>query len=489
MAPKPRTDEIAPSYQAGLALFSQGLLQNPDSIVARRGGRVGIYDELLRDDQIGPCFEQRRRAVVQSEWEVDPASESPADRAAAEDLREQLQRIRFDEITDQMLYALLYGYSVAEVIWGADGQRVTIDDIKVRDRERFRFDQRRNLQLFDPGTRKAIPMPERKFWTVSMGGDTSDNPYGRGLGHILYWPAFFKRNVIKFGMTYLDKFGSPTAMGKIPNSMQDDEQQINEVLSMLDSIQTDSAVTVPEDVQVELIEATRSGNAEYIPFINRMDSAMAKVILSQTMTTQDGSSRSQAEVHKEVRDEVVKADADIVTASFNQQIGKWLTEFNHPDAKPPQVWRKTEPPEDLESTAERDKKIISLGFEPTEEYIRETYGPGWRRKQQAPTRPPGDGPLPEDFTEVTSLAQGRTNHRADQQRIKDAATRLAEKYPEFFEGRIQQLLSIMDETDDPVAFKENLAQIMAEPPEDNKVETIRNATLMSRLMGMFRGQR
>ena len=489
MADKPQTGEIAPSYQAGITLFSQGLLQNPDPIIAKRGGRVGIYDELLRDDQIGPCLEQRRRAVVQSEWEVDPASESPADQAAAQDLRDQLQRIRFDEITDQMLYALIYGYSVAEVIWGTDGQRVTIDDIKVRDRERFRFDQRRNLTLFDTGTRKAITMPERKFWTLSMGGDTSDNPYGRGLGHLLYWPAFFKRNAIKFCMVYLDKFASPTAMGKIPNSMRDDEQQINEILQMLDSIQTDAAVTIPEDVQVELMEATRNGSPEYIEVINRMDSAIAKVILSQTMTTQDGSSRSQAEVHKEVRDEVVKADADLVTASFNMQIAKWLTEFNHPEATPPQVWRRTEPQEDLESTAERDKKIMSLGFEPTDEYIRETYGPGWRRKQQSPTRPPGNGPIPEDFTEVTNLAQGRTNHRADQQRIKDAAVSLAEKYPELLGDRIQQLLSIMDESDDPVAFKENLAQLMAEPPDEKNVETVRNATFLSRLMGMWRQQR
>ena len=30
---------------------------------------------MLRDDQVKPCFQQRRLAVTQSEWDVEPASE------------------------------------------------------------------------------------------------------------------------------------------------------------------------------------------------------------------------------------------------------------------------------------------------------------------------------------------------------------------------------------------------------------------------------
>ena len=42
---------------------------------------------------------------------------------------------------------------------------------------------------------------------------------------------------------------------------------------------------------IELIEAARSGTADYEALYERMDKAIAKVVLSQTMTTEDGASR------------------------------------------------------------------------------------------------------------------------------------------------------------------------------------------------------
>lgn len=487
---QPPQGEVVTSYQAGMGVFTNTLLTNPDPILASKGGgNVTLYDELLRDDQIGPCFQQRRRAVTQSEWDVEPGGTSAADKAAAEDLREQLQAIKFDHISDQMLYSLIHGYGVAEVMWGQDGNRVTIDQIKVRRRDRFRWDKDGRLRLMVQGKPQGEIMPDRKFWTLSVGADTADNPYGRGLGYALYWPAFFKRNGLKFWMIYLDKFAMPTAVGKVSRSRADDKREMNKVLQMMGAIQSDSAVAIPEDVEVELLEAVRSGSADYSVLLDRMDKAISKIILSQTMTTDNGSSRAQASVHKEVRDEVVKGDADLLCDSFNQSVVTWLTEWNHPGAKPPRVWRRTEPEDDLNERAERDQKIMGLGFEPTEEYIEETYGPGWRKKQASTTPPNPIGEMPEDFTEITKLASKRVAHRADQERLIDAAEYLSTKYPDLIGDRVEKLLGFLEESDDLETFQKHLVEMFAEPPSDQAVTTVRNATLMGRLMGMFRGQR
>jgi phage gp29-like protein len=121
-----------------------------------------------------------------------------------------------------------------------------------------------------------------------------------------------------------------------------------------------------------------------------MDAAIAKVILSQTMTTDNGSSKSQSQTHMDVREEVVKGDADLICCSFNNGPAKWLTDWNYPGATPPKVWRKIDPPEDLGMLAERDTKIYAMGFEPTEEYIQTTYGDGWVKKT-APVSPDATG--------------------------------------------------------------------------------------------------
>ena len=165
---------------------------------------------------------------------------------------------------------------------------------------------------------------------------------------------------------------------------ENDQPTRTKVLSALRAIATETGVLLPEGAEVELLEATRSGAADYEAMKNAMDSAIAKIVLSQTMTTDDGSSRSQSETHADVRDMVVKADADLICESFNNTVVKWWFEYNQaafPNAKPPRLYRNIEPEEDLGKRAERDQKISQLGFEPTEEYIKETYGDGWVKKQ------------------------------------------------------------------------------------------------------------
>ena len=81
---------------------------------------------MLRDDQVKSTFQQRRAAVTSCEWDVEPASESATDKAAAEFIREQLQGLLWDEITDQMLYGVYYGYAVAELLYARDGAQVGI---------------------------------------------------------------------------------------------------------------------------------------------------------------------------------------------------------------------------------------------------------------------------------------------------------------------------------------------------------------------------
>ncbi len=85
MARTPTLGEIAKADH-GIRMskaYTAMLLENPDSILQQRGRDMRLYDELLRDDQVKPCFQQRRLSVTQAEWEVEPASESSEDKAAA----------------------------------------------------------------------------------------------------------------------------------------------------------------------------------------------------------------------------------------------------------------------------------------------------------------------------------------------------------------------------------------------------------------------
>jgi phage gp29-like protein len=496
MANTPEMQELAKADH-GIALsaaYTGILVENPDTVLARRGRDYTVYNELLRDDQVQSTFQQRRTGVTSATWGVEAASDSTADQRAADFLREQLQHIQWDDVTDKMLYGIFYGFAVGEALYAREGGLVTLDAIKVRDRARFKFDADHVLHLVDTQHPQGKAMPPRKFWTYTAGGTHHDNPYGQGLAHSLYWPVFFKRSDIKFWMVFLEKFGMPTTAIRLPDGQIDDPRQLNKAKAVLAAIQADSGAVIPDSMTWELIEAARSGTADYETLCQRMDQAISKVVLSQTMTTDNGSSLSQAQVHEGVSRAVIDSDSDLINESFRRSVAAWLTAWNFPSAQVPRIVRNTEPEEDLNERAERDGKIYALGFEPTEDYVEETYGPGWV-KRQAPAPLPGQtltngtGELPAEFAEISTLLKRRADHRSDQQIIADAAAMLARNYAGLYGDRVEQLLAYLEDSQDIETFQKRITDMMREPAPQVAVETVQKATLAARLMGLFRGQR
>ena len=116
------------------------LLQPQDRVLLdRAGGNYEIYEEIARDDQVKATFEQRRLAVVSCEWDVEPGDTSRKAKKAADYLREQLNHIGWDAITDRMLWGVFYGFAVGELVFASDGATLGLDTIKVRKQRRFGF--------------------------------------------------------------------------------------------------------------------------------------------------------------------------------------------------------------------------------------------------------------------------------------------------------------------------------------------------------------
>lgn len=494
--PGPKMTELAPADHGVFMAqaYIKMLLENPDTILRSQGQRYEVYEELLRDDQVMSTFQQRRTGLTSKTWHVEPASDTATDKAVAEFVTEQLERIRWDDKVDKMLYGIFFGFAVAECMWArGDGGRIILADLKVRDRKRFRFNRDHDLFLISTEHPEGVQMPPRKFWTFSAGGTHDDNPYGQGLAHSLYWPVFFKRNDIKFWLIFLEKFGMPTTAIRIPSGQMHDARTIEKAEAVIDALQADSGAVIPDNMVVELIEAGRSGTADYDALVDRMDKAISKVVLSQTMTTDNGSSRSQAEVHQGVSQAVIDADADLINDSFTSQVVRWLVDWNFPGADLPFLRRNTEPEEDLKERAERDGKIYALGYKPTPDYIEETYGAGWEPREDAVVPPEllasGQGPLGPEFAEIGALLQARAGNRADQQAIADAAKLMATKYRDLYGDRVERLLSYLEESEDVETFRRHLTTMLAEAAPQGAVDTIQRATLVGRLMGMLRGQR
>jgi phage gp29-like protein len=319
---------------------------------------------------------------------VRPGGKRAIDKAAADFLRANIETLGWDTICDKMLMGVFYGFAVGECLWAPDGRYWTLDAIRVRDRRRFGFDGENRLRLKTLQQPLGELLPEKKFWTFAAGADHDDAPYGLGLAHWLYWPVWFKRNGHRFWATFLERFGTPAAVGKYPAATPLADQ--TKLLEALRALRRDAAVTIPEGIAIELLEATRSGTADYATFVGQMNAAILVAAIGQTASTQGTPGKlGNDDTQNDVRLDIVRADADLLSASFNATVARWLTEWNFPGAAVPGVWRLVEEAEDLKTRAERDKSIFEMGYKPTQRYIEETYGGEW--EVVTPPAPPPAG--------------------------------------------------------------------------------------------------
>ena len=413
-------------------------IENDDPILRSRGGARGLalYDEVERDPQVGCELGKRRMALLGREWGVDAGAEDPRAAAAAELVTRALKGCRLNQAVEKLLDALLKGLAVCEVMWTRRAGEILPAELRARDPMRFRprlppeggppgpdgvppaFELR---LLSRESPTEGGPLPDRKF-VVHRFGAKYEHPWGLGLGARLFWPVYFKRQGIGFWLSALEKFGQPTGVGKYPPGSTQD--QIDKLLDALQAIASEAGVAIPEGMAIELLEAKRSGSFEsYEGLARYMDEDISKVILGQTLTTSAGASGSRAlgQVHNEVRLELTKGDADLLSDTLNAGLVRWIVDFNMPGYAAsglpyPMVWWDVSEPEDLAARADRDTKVKQLGFRPTDDYIRETYGEGWESDAPPPppppNTPPGD-PLAALFAERGRVARpARLRHDA-----------------------------------------------------------------------------
>jgi len=352
-------------------------LENPDPVLLAKGGGKGLklYDAVLRDTHTSSVMQTRILAVTGREWEIVPpdGDDSPEMEEICSFLKKTFLSCNFDQARQELLKGIVYGFYVAEIMWKASESAWTIDKIMPKHPRRFSFTQERELRLLTPFNQiEGEEIPPRKFITFTYGN--SDNPYGSGVGQVLWWPVWFKNNGIQYWMTFLDKYGLPTVTGQYP--VGTDQEIQDKLLEALDAIQKESSIIFPENMKVALLDATRSGNASYQGLCDYMDNSISKAVLSQTLTTEVGKTGSYAasQTHNDVRKEVVKADSDCLCECLNGSIIPWLVDFNFgPQVEYPKIWIRLEDEKDLKPLADRDKILYDMGVPFPVSYFLETY--------------------------------------------------------------------------------------------------------------------
>ena len=351
-------------------------LENPDTTLKSeaKGKGLKLYDEVDRDAHAGSVLQTRYLAVTGKEWEMLPGEDTPRGKEIARTVAAALKGCNFLQATMELLQAILYGYFVAEVMWTTRDGKVVPAKLYAKHPRRFGFAIDRSPRLLtrqNPITGEEIP--ERKFVVFSYG--SSDNPYGKGLGQKLWWPVWFKKHGIKFWLIFLDKFGQPTPIGQYKPGASPEQKRT--LLEAIEAIHTETGVTIPEDMAINLLESSRSGRATYEGLCEYMDRQISKAVLGQTLTTEVGKSGSYAasQTHEEVRQDILEADAALFCECVNATLVRWIVDYNFWGVdKYPSLHVRTEPEKELKDLAERDKILVKeIGLPVEQDYFYNTY--------------------------------------------------------------------------------------------------------------------
>jgi len=331
-----------------------GVYFAPTDEILRRHGGYKTYREMMHDDQVKACLEFKKILIAGRTWEIKEKADDPKSKEIAEFVTHCLQRMDFAQAIEGSLTALEFGYSLGEIVWERkeyEGKQIVgIKKIAHRDPETLTlaYDDHGNftgvLQRNNINGRD-IPVTPDKLWLYSHNARFG-NIYGVSDLRAAYRSWWAKKFIINFWNVFLERMGAPMMMMKYPQGAGEDLQRT--LVDILTNLSSKTEVLVPEGVEVDLIEATRSGTATYEEALNWHDKAISRALLMVALLGTGGEesktqgSASQSSIHLRILFKMADKISQALTNSFMKQVIEPLVAMNfddYEDHMPTFVWQ------------------------------------------------------------------------------------------------------------------------------------------------------
>jgi phage gp29-like protein len=236
-----------------------------------------------------------------TDWDVQPASDDPAAKEAADLVYDNLfggMTHTFDDFLRDALLALFYGFTVFEKVFEERDDYIVWRKFAPRHPqtiERFLFDETgglagvRQVGLDPQGRFRQVDIPIDKLlvfiWRRELG-----NPYGVSVLRAAYKHWFLKDLAYKLQAIALERWAVGIPVGKVPAGTSEQDKQT--FLQMLEAMRGHerAAMVLTEDYSVELIgaEAGQRANQAFVEAIQHHDTMIVKAVLAQFLNLGTG---------------------------------------------------------------------------------------------------------------------------------------------------------------------------------------------------------
>ena len=233
----------------------QSLFDRNDSKIPYHIGK-----SILRDTQVGTGFDILKYLLSSKKWILTNVEED--DTEVYDFVNDMLQNMdtKLNVVVKQMTSAIMWGFSVHEIIFAAEDDRIIVKDIipvhiKTLQSNPFNYDKNGELvSIHQVSGMDDVDIPIDKVLLYSF-GSLYDEKEGHGLLYDFRPIVEDKENLMDWLMTFAERNGSPTMYGKT-----DDPQSRDQMLYAFDDISdgTTGLVVGLED-EVGVLESSHRG--------------------------------------------------------------------------------------------------------------------------------------------------------------------------------------------------------------------------------------
>ena len=318
------------------------------------------YDLMQRDSMIQTVMSVKRQGVLAAKSRIVPSSTSGEARRNAEFIEDCFARMdgSASTILDQAMDAFAKGWSVQESVYEPLGSFLVLKTVRAKDPASFGLEvdefgavtglklesrlspppspllssSRSNLPNGQESSREnrgGGALPRCKFVIYANRGGYG-RPKGRSDLDAAYphWQA--KVRLLDAWRVHLEKFASPTVLGKYNRGLPAEEA--SSLLSALEGLAKRSAIVYPSEIEIGTLPGGRESNAGFMDAIEFHNREIARSVLGQTLTTDEGrrvGSLALGKVHLQVfllqLQALRKELADVV---MTEQVIRPLIELN-----------------------------------------------------------------------------------------------------------------------------------------------------------------
>lgn len=271
---------------------------NPDPLCS--GNSYRIYDEMRHDDQVKAAVALKKDFVINTGWTIKCEDEKVRDFVT-----QTLSNINqdnpcsqtFEDCLRDMLSAYEYGFSISELIYKLEDQgewagKYIYNRMKTRPPHSFRFnlDKYGNVEkVVQSSSEGDLPLdPSKLLHHVYQ--QEFGNPYGQSDFRAAHLPYKVKKHCLKFWAVYLEVFSKPIKVVRYKKNMADDE--IAQLKKVVEHIQDNTTVVVPEDALIDLLMASRDSTDSYEKAANYFNTSIARAILVPDLLGMSGKQTS-----------------------------------------------------------------------------------------------------------------------------------------------------------------------------------------------------